>query len=402
MSFFSSRIWILCAALLFATACRENAAPAGPGGGKGGGPGGRGGNMKFPVQVETVAARDVEYALTGVGTVEAFEKVQITARVAGVVEKVSFQEGLLVKKGQVLAEIEPARYKLAVDAADAALQKAIAQRDEARAALQRREAVDKESPGLIRGEELETFRTQARSSEAETQAARVALEQAQLNLRDAYVRAPAAGIVETRTVQTGQYVQPGAVLATLVQRDPLLVRFRLAESDTGRLSPKMPVKFKPSDSVKSFDAVITHVGQAADPKTRMVELTAEVTDERRGSLRPGSFASVTVPVATTNAPVIPLTAVRPSEKGFLAYVVDEQNVAHERRVILGMRTADGYVEVKEGVNAGDRLVVRGAEALREGAEVRLEGARQPQRGGAGGRTEAEQKKPDGGGRTATP
>ncbi len=83
-------------------------------------------------------------------------------------------------------------------------------------------------------EELESFQTQARTAEAEVSAAKAALEQAQLNLRDAYVRAPIDGVLQTRTVQTGQYVQPGTVLATLLRRDPLLLRFRVPEADAAR------------------------------------------------------------------------------------------------------------------------------------------------------------------------
>jgi membrane fusion protein (multidrug efflux system)/multidrug efflux system membrane fusion protein len=103
----------------------------------------------------------------------------------------------------------------------------------------------------------------------------------------------------------------------------------------------------------------------------MVAVTAQVDDPRRSELRPGSFAQVTVPIgAATKAPVIPETAVRPSERGFLAYVV-EGDVARERELSLGLRTADGRVEVRSGVKPGERLVVRGGEALRDGAKVRV-------------------------------
>jgi multidrug efflux pump subunit AcrA (membrane-fusion protein) len=90
----------------------------------------------------------------------------------------------------------------------------------------------------------------------------------------------------------------------------------------------------------------------------------------KNELRPGAFAEVTVPVGeSSGAPVIPQTAVRPSEKGFLAFVV-ENGAAVERVLELGLRTADGRVEVKSGVKPGESLVVRGAEALRDGVPVR--------------------------------
>jgi multidrug efflux system membrane fusion protein len=327
--------------------------------------------MQFPVEVAPVEVRDVEYSVSAVGSVEAFERVQITARVAGVVERVSFTEGQDVKKGDLLAEIEPTRYSLAVNAAKAALEKAEASAAEARAGAQRRAAVNEERPGLLPAEELETFQTRARTAAAEVNAAKAALAQAELNLRDAYVRAPMDGVLQTRTVQTGQYVTPGHVMATLLRRDPLLVRFRVPEADVARIKPGMTARFSVRTDSRAYSAKITHVAAAADDQSRMVPVTAEVAKEDVEALRPGAFASVTVAVdASKGSPVIPQTAVRPSERGFLAYVVDGDK-ARERVLELGMRTADGRVEVREGLKPGEQLVVRGSEALKDGVAVRI-------------------------------
>ncbi len=345
-------------------------APA-QGGAGGGGRGGGRGPVQFPVEVQPVEARDVEYAISSVGSVEAFEQVQITARVAGVVEAVRFTEGQEVKKGQVLAEIEPTRYSLAVEAAKAALARAEAMRSEAQAAAQRRTAINEQSPGLLPAEELEGAQARARTTGAEASSAKAALDQAELNLRDAYVRAPMEGVLQTRTVQTGQYVQPGTVLATLLRREPLLLRFTIPEADVGRVEPGMPARFTVRTDGKTYTAKITHVAAAAEASSRMVRVTAEVGGPEAQTLRPGAFATVTVPVDTSaDAPVIPQTAVRPSERGFLAYVV-EDGKARERVLELGLRTADGRVEVRQGLAPGEQLVVRGAEALRDGASVRV-------------------------------
>jgi multidrug efflux system membrane fusion protein len=327
--------------------------------------------VQFPVEVQPVEARDVEYVISSVGSVEAFEQVQITARVAGVVEAVRFTEGQEVKKGQVLAEIEPTRYSLAVEAAKAALERAEAMRSEAQAAAERRTAINAESPGLLPAEQLEGAQARARTTVAEASSARAALAQAELNLRDAYVRTPMNGVLQTRTVQTGQYVQPGAVLATLLRREPLLLRFTIPEADVARVEPGMPARFTVRTDGKTYTARITHVAAAAEATSRMVRVTAEVGGPEAQTLRPGAFATVTVPVSTSaNAPVIPQTAVRPSERGFLAFVV-EDGKARERVVELGLRTADGRVEVRQGLKPGEQLVVRGAEALRDGAGVRI-------------------------------
>jgi multidrug efflux system membrane fusion protein len=333
--------------------------------------------MQFPVEVEPVEARAVEYSISAVGSVEAYEQVQITARVAGVVEAVRFSEGQEVKKGQVLAEIEPTRYSLAVQAAQAALEKAEAVRAEAQAASERRVAANAESPGLLPAEQLEGAQARARTAGAEASAAKAALAQAELNLRDAYVRAPMEGVLQTRTVQTGQYVQPGTVLATLLRREPLLLRFTVPETEVERLRPGMDARFTVGSAGGTYAARITHVAAAAEPSSRMVRVMAEVGGAEAQALRPGAFATVVVPVdSRQQAPVIPQTAVRPSERGFLAFVV-EDGKARERVLELGLRTADGRVEVRSGLKPGEQLVVRGAEALREGAAVRIAEAPKP-------------------------
>jgi len=339
------------------------------GAGRGGGGGGKRGGQAFPVQVQPVGARDVTYVLSAVGTVEAFEEIQVTSRVTGVVEKIRFAEGETVAAHQPLAEIEPRRFELAVETADAALAKARAAQGEAEAGLARREKATKDNPGLIPGEEIETWRTRVATARAEAHSARVALDRAALDRRDAFVRAPVAGVLQTRTVRTGQYVQPGTVLATLIQRDPLLLRFDVPERDATALHTGMPVVFGAAEAQEPYQATIKLVTTAADQSTRMVKVTAEVTDPRKAELRAGSFARVTVHMGTSSgAVVVPQTAVRPSEKGFLAYVVVD-GAAVERVVDLGMHTGDGMLEVKRGLTIGEQLVVRGAEALRNGAKV---------------------------------
>ncbi|MCX6576185.1 MAG: efflux RND transporter periplasmic adaptor subunit, partial [Candidatus Aminicenantes bacterium] len=308
--------------------------------------------------------------VNAVGSIDAFEKVQVTARVSGVVDRVLFAEGNTVAVDQVLVEIEPERYRLAVEAAQASYEKALASKADAEAGLKRRETVINQTPGLIPGEELETWRTKVLLAMSDVALTLAALNQAKLNLHDAYVRAPFSGILQTRTVQTGQYVQVGTVMATLVRRDPLLLRFRVPERDASQLRPGMPANFKMRDDAREFSSKIVHVADAADEVSRMVPITAEIIDSRDPVLRPGAFAEITIPVSTArSSPVIPQIAIRPSERGFIAYVV-ENDAAVERVLTLGMRTADGQAEVLSGLKAGEILVIRGAEALRNGVPVK--------------------------------
>lgn len=339
-------------------------------GAAGGPPGGRR-DMAFPVEVQAVESRNVEYSITAVGSLDAFERVAVTARVAGAVERVNFREGQVVRAGQPLVEIEPERYRLAVAAAQANVNKALAAKSEAEAGFARRQEANAKNAGLIRGEEIETWRTKVQTAAAEVSQAQAAVAQANLNLRDAFVRAPVSGIIQTRTVETGQYVPVGTVLSTLMRRDPLLLRFQVPESEALPLRQGVVARFNVAEDATVHEARITHVAAAASQASRMVDVTANVLDSNRPELRPGAFARVTIPIGSPRAaPVIPQTAIRPSEKGFLAYTVAD-GVATQRILTLGMRTADGQVEVKDGLRAGEMLVIRGAEALRDGAKVKV-------------------------------
>jgi RND family efflux transporter MFP subunit len=340
------------------------------GGGKRRGGGGRGG-LAFAVDVLPVKAGKLDYLVTAPGTIEAFERVQVTARVAGVVDRVGFTEGQEVKKGDVLVTIDAERYRLAVNSAKAALDKADAAVRDVQSMVNRREAVSGQNPGLIPGEELETYRARSLSAKADREVAAQALKTAELNLRDSSVRAPIAGVIQTRTVETGQYVQPRYTMATLLRSDPLLLRFSVEPLEAPRIKPGMIANFTMRETLRKFQARITLVAAAADPATHMVGVTAEVLEKgHRYWLRPGSFCDVTVDVSAQRAAVlIPRMAARATDHGYVAYVVDGA-VARERVLSLGMSTRDGWVEVRSGLKDGDRVVVRGAEALADGAKVR--------------------------------
>lgn len=321
----------------------------------------------FPVEVRPVVARRVEYRVTAVGAIDAFENVQVTARVAGVLERMHFKEGETVKEGALLAEIEPQRFQLAVSSAQASLASTQAGKAEAERELERAQKLAAE--GLSTGAEVATWQTKLATAQAQESSARSALSLAQLNLRDARLRAPLGGSIQTRNVQTGQYVQPGTVVATLIRRDPLLLRFKVTEAEAGRLALGMQADFRVSGDAETHHAELTFIAGSAEAATRMVPVVAEIVEAP--SLRPGAFTEVTVPIGANEAALaVPETAIRPSERGFVAFVV-EANVAHERIVALGLRTPDGAVEVVKGLTAGDALVVRGGEALKEGAKVRV-------------------------------
>lgn len=351
----------------------------GRGGGRGAGKGGRGAfgaGVAYPVEVITAESKTLPYTISAPGTLDAFERVQVTARVAGAVDKVFFTEGQQVKKGDVLVSIDAERYRVLVDSARASVDKAEASQKDVEAMISRREGATEKTPGLIPGEELETYRTKGLTAKADTAVSKASLRSAQLNLRDSRVRAPMDGIIQTRTIETGQYVQAGYVMATLLRNDPMLLRFSVTPLEAVRIKPDMIAEFKLRETLRTYTAKITLVAGAADEQSHMVAVTAQVIDDgHKFFLRPGSFCDVTLEFeASRKAISIPRAAVRPTDHGFTVYVI-EGDVAHERILQLGMNTRDGRVEVRDGLKDGDRIVIRGAEPLSEGSKVRVSDAR---------------------------
>ena len=354
--------WVLLAAVLGAGCSKKSEATVAKRGAR---------QPVFPVQVVRVNAHPHELLITAPGVVDAFEHVQITARVSGVVDQVMFVEGQDVKLGQVLARIDSRRYALSVSQGRAALEKAQATAADSQAALDRRQKASSSNPGLIPGEELESYQTKLRTAQADVSQAVEALKLAQLNLDDSNVKAPSAGIIQTRSVQTGQYVQAGTVIATLLRRDPLLLHFNVTTAEAPRLKVDMPVEFTLKESHQTYNAKITLITGAANDESRLVPVTAQIGADHQFWLRPGTFAQVQIKLTSTKQfPMIPQSAARPSDHGFLAYTV-ENDVAHEHVLQLGMNTTDGYVEVQKGLDAGAMLVTLGVEALAEGTKVHI-------------------------------
>jgi multidrug efflux system membrane fusion protein len=328
---------------------------------------------RFPVQVAPAESRPVRIEITAPATVTPFEEVQVTAQVAGVVAKVLVREGDAIASGQAVAEIDGERFAILVEQARARQAGAQAVLDDARAALARREELAR-TPGLVSPTDLDQARARHAQAEAELARARADLAATELDRRRSRVEAPAAGTVQERAVSTGQYVQPGTRLATLVRRDPLLLRFAVTTADAALLRTGQQVSFTADGAPGTFAARIVLVAEAADPRSRQVAVVAEVLPEGAQALRGNAYARVAVEVGPASAAVtVPDLAVRPSERGFLVFVLDaDRRTVAERRVRLGSRTRDGRLVVAEGVAAGETVVVRGAEPLRDGSPVEID------------------------------
>jgi multidrug efflux system membrane fusion protein len=314
--------------------------------------------------------RDVVYRVRALGSLEAEEMVQVTAEVEGAVAQVLFHEGDRVTAETVLARIDPERYRLEAARAEAAHRKAVADRERAQSDMERRETLAKDQ--LVAAEELNRARTETERLAAEAAATKAALDIALQNVKRSEVRAPRGGVINTRSVDTGQFVKVGTVLATLVDIGRLRLRFKVSEAESLQSKQGQTVTFRVASlGDRDFTAEVYHVGDVADPATRQVEVLAWVKNP--GVLKPGFFAEVTLATeAHRGAIVVPEGAVQASERGFVVYVAEE-GLARQRMVRIGLRTGDGTVEIVSGLQAGDRVVTEGSDRLSDGIAIQAVG-----------------------------
>ena len=300
-----------------------------------------------PVMVAPVEAHRVLERIQAAGDLIAKEEATVSTEVGGLVTEILVDEGGAVEKDTVVLEIDPERRQLELHSRQAGVSRAEA--------------------GL-REQERETQLQRARSELAE---ARAQLGLAERALRDASVRAPFPGLIARRYVSQGEFVSPGQKLFDLVALDPIEIEFRLAEVDSGRVAigSEIDVRVAPfPDEV--FRASVSFVSPRIDAATRTLRVKGVLANPD-GRLRPGLFASVDLGVSDrSGVAMIPEDAMLQRADGSVAFrLLDGSRV--QRRVLTTGLFQDGYVEVVEGLEIGDLVVVRGHASLVDGAVVAL-------------------------------
>jgi multidrug efflux system membrane fusion protein len=311
--------------------------------------------------------------------------IQVTAELDGVLTEVKFREGDRVGTNTVLALIDPDRYRLEADRAEANYRRALADGAQAAATLARREALAREN--LVSVEDLNQNRTTNERSSADVAAAKAARDIAAQNLSRAAVKPRHGGVIDKRLVDTGAFVRTGTVIAALVDLTRLRLRFKVSETESLSASKgQAPTFTVAATGNQVYTAQIYHVGQVADPTSRQVEVLAWVRNP--GTLKPGFFAEVTLPSGSRkDATVVPETAIQASDRGFVAYAIVDGK-AQVRQVEIGLRTGGGDVEILSGLKPGETIVYEGSDRIANGVSVTTEGAipgaGRPQGGGPGG------------------
>lgn len=375
----SGLFWVLCVVSAGLVACgRSSSEPRQ----EGPGAPGRGGARAIPVKAGPVMVQQVTYRITSVGTLEAEDMVQVNAEVDGVLTEVKFREGDRVSATTVIATIDPERYRLESDRAEANYRRAVADGAQAAATLARREALAREN--LVSIEDLNQTRTANERLAAEVASAKAARDIAAQNLSRASVKPRHGGVIDKRLVDTGTFVRTGTTIALLVDITRLRLRFKVSETESLRAAKGQLATFKvAATGSREFAARIYHVGQVADPASRQVEVLAWV--QNPGFLKPGFFAEVSLPSdSKKDATVVPETAIQASDRGFVAFVIQDGKVS-VRPVELGPRTGGGNVEIISGLSAGETIVYEGSDRISAGVSVTTDGDASDARSGPGGR-----------------
>lgn len=350
------------------------------------------------VVVATVGQATVPITEDYQGTIGAIESVEIRARAEGVLERAPFKEGDVVRKGDLVFQIQQSEYLAALQAAQAQLAQARGNVYARNAALARANttvarnrplAADKAIPqkdldNAIQNAEI--ARGDVMVARAQIASAQAAVDDAQINLSYTTIHAPVTGLIGFLNYDVGNVVGgAGAqVLDTITSIDPIKITFGLDESTylalaSNRGNPNgQSLRDQDLQVVLANDATYPYTGRVYAISPTVDTKTGTITVEARfpnpdGLLRPGGFARVRVIVERRpNAVLVPQTAIVKSQGVDTVYVVNSKNVVALRTVMLGPQYQQSFV-VQSGLNAGERVVVEGTQKVRPDQKVVIKG-----------------------------
>jgi membrane fusion protein (multidrug efflux system) len=307
-----------------------------------------------PVVVDVVAARTgaVVERIEAIGTSRAFESVVVTARQPGNVAAINFTEGQRVRAGTVLMELEGRERRADVDQARAA-------RDEIRQQLDRARQLQR--TGAAAEARVDQLEAQFRAAEARVRAVESRYD-------DVRIVAPFDGRVGMRQVSLGALVQPGAPVTTLDDISRIRLDFNVPEIFLGQLREGLTVSaVSAAFPGRRFTGQVTIVDTRVDPNTRSVRVSAVFPNDDE-TLRPGMFLNVEVGlIERPNAVLVPEESVV-AEAARQFVLVVRNNRVERREVRLGQRQP-GEIEILQGLQAGDTVIVRGVQRVRPGLMV---------------------------------
>ena len=335
------------AAVSGVAACRGSAGAEAP-------PGGRAGSATQVVPVEVTAAwvDTVVDAIAATGQIEAMQSIELRPEVEGRLVEILVREGTEVRQGQALFKVDDGELRAQVARAEA-------DRDLARQALERtRRLFDEHATSPA---EMERAEAQARSFQA-------SYELLSLRLERTVVRAPFTGVAGARLVSLGDYLTNGSRLIALSTVNPQRAAFQVPERYADRLAVGQTVHFTVAALTRrEFEGRVDFVDPTVQLPGRTITVKALVANPRR-ELQAGMFIEARLSTETRpGAIVVPEEAILSIQGGTFVWVVSGDKVSR-RRVVLGVRTP-GYVEIRDGLDAGEPVVVNGLDRLVDGGSV---------------------------------
>ncbi|PLY41991.1 efflux transporter periplasmic adaptor subunit [Janthinobacterium sp. ROICE36] len=363
-----------------------------PGAGGPGGPGGPGGRRGAPsttVGVATAVKSDLPVVLDALGTVTAASTVTVRPQVSGILKELKFKEGGMVKAGQVVAQIDPAQFEMALMQATGQRQRDEAQLENARLTLKRYQTLLGQDS--IARQDVDTQAALVKQLEGTVMTDRAAEGTARLNLGYTKVVSPISGRAGLKVVDIGNLVSTsdagGVVVVT--QLSPIDVQFSVPQDKVQTIQERLNGGTAPM--ALALDRTRTHtLGQGSlsaldnqvDVQTGTVRAKARYANDKM-ALFPSQFVNVRLELGNiTGAVLVPVTALRHSNNGDFVYVLKADKTVTVRMVTRGQATTD-MVEIRAGLEAGEQVITEGADRLKEGAKVTLVGDKPASARGAG-------------------
>lgn len=308
----------------------------------------------IPVEAGTVVVGNVTAKYHGTTSLEADQEAQVVAKVSGIILEILVEEGELVEKGQVLARLENDLQRSELAQAEANLR-------QLRNALKRAEEMN--AKRLISPEDYDRAKFQAEAQQA-------AYDLAKLNLDWTVIRSPISGVVSQRMVKAGNLVAVHEPLYQVTKLDPLLAVIHVPE----RALPTMALGQEALVSVdawagQTFSGRVTRISPVVDADTGTFKVTAELSNDD-SKLKPGMFGRVAVVYDSKHdVTVIPKEAIL-NEDGVDTVFVIEDEIVRRQELVTGYVNGT-VVQVVDGVQPGQRVVVAGQGSLREGTRVEV-------------------------------
>src|SRR5215475_11609018 len=345
------------------------------------------GGASAPPAPPVTVARPLQKTITEwdeyTGRFAAVEHVEIRARVSGYIDTVNFNEGQLVKQGDPLFVIDPRPYKLAVEQAQADLERAKAKLQIASLDVQRAAPLVRNQ--TVTEREFDTRRANERDATGQVSAAEAALKTAELNLEWTDVRAPITGRISDRRVDPGNLITGGpsgaTLLTTIVSIDPIHFVFdgseadflryiRLAKSGARPSSRDVqnPVAVRLADETEfKHEGRMNFVDNVLNPRTGTIRGRA-VFDNKDGLLTPGFFGRLRLFGGQHEALLLPDSAILSDQSRRIVFTVAEDGTVGTKLVELGP-IVDGLRVIRSGIVSTDRIVIEGLQRARPGQKV---------------------------------